>query len=74
MVITEMTAPEAEQAFNEKVSEFAWYEALELVKGQIGWLEYVPEGEPLSAERAQIVRDCRKLFVTLRRLNAKYID
>jgi len=52
----------------------SWYEATEMVKNQIGWLEYVPESELSDAEVEHLVLACRKAFVALRRLTARYID
>jgi hypothetical protein len=48
--------------------------AMQLVKNQIAWLEYVPEDELGESERERIVGACRKLYAVLRPLNAKYID
>lgn len=73
MTITEMTTTDAEREFDEH-AKASWYEAVDLVKEQIAWLEYVPEHELQTPEAARVVRDCRRLFATLRRLNAKYID
>lgn len=72
-----MKVSEAEAEFDAE----AFYEgkpyadgALELIKNQIGWLEYVPEAEFTESERERIVGACRKLYAVLRTLNAKYID
>jgi hypothetical protein len=52
----------------------SWYEATEMVKNQITWLEYVPEPELSDAEVEHLIVACRKAFVSLRRLTARYID
>lgn len=52
----------------------SWYEATELVKQQIAWLEYVPEPELSNGEVDHLLSAYCKAFVALRRLTARYID
>jgi hypothetical protein len=72
-----MKVSEAESEFDKE----GFYEgkpyaegAMQLVKNQIAWLEYVPEDELTDTEKERIVSACRKLYAVLRPLNAKYID
>jgi hypothetical protein len=62
----EITDPEARRA--------SWYRAAELVKNQITWLEYVPEGELIDSEVERLNAALCKAYVSLRRLTARYID
>lgn len=68
-----MSHAEAEAEFDAN-HEQSWYRATELIKGQIAWLEYVPEEQLPSGEKERIILGCRKLYATLRPLTAKHID
>lgn len=48
--------------------------ALETIKGQIAWLEYVPERELIDSERERILLACQRFFNQIRPLTHKYID
>lgn len=48
--------------------------ALETLKGQISWLEYVPDYDMTEKERERVCTAARKLFEKIRPLTEKYID
>lgn len=64
----------AERDFDDNVDEGAWYQAFKHVKGQMGWLEWVPESELNSAEAEVLIVKCRELYVAMRLLSEKYVD
>lgn len=72
------SATQIEKSFTELVYDSqghgSWYEALSVIKNQIGWLEYVPESELTDAEQERLINAAAKLFKTLRILTAKYVD
>jgi len=52
----------------------SWYQATEMVKNQIAWLEYVPESELSESEIERLVLSLQRAYVSLRRMTARYID
>lgn len=48
--------------------------ALETVKSQIGWLEYVPESQLTESEKERVLYACQKFYNHIRPLTHKYID
>lgn len=50
------------------------YLALDQIKAQIAWLEYVPEYEFSEAECERVRGAAKRLYCQLRRLTNKYID
>jgi hypothetical protein len=68
---------EIEAEFGSRVytdGKASWYEAVEMVKSQIEWLSYVPEGELSESELEHLILHLRRAYVSLRRLTARYID
>jgi hypothetical protein len=49
-------------------------EALEAIKNQIAWLEYVPDGEYSKGDRQRVLDACQDFFRSIRPLTRKYID
>jgi hypothetical protein len=48
--------------------------ALETVKNQIAWFEYVNEDELTTGERERVLAACQRFFLSIRPLTRKYID
>lgn len=48
--------------------------ALEELKNQIAWLEYVPEHEFTAAESARLIKACERTTIVIQKLNHKYMD
>ena len=52
----------------------SWYEATEVVKQRIAWLEHMPESEPTRDHQEAILKACRDFYETVQPLVAHYID
>lgn len=72
-----MTQSELEQEFREHVyqdNNGSVDIALETIKSQIGWIEYVPESELTESERERVLLACQRFYNQIRPLTHKYID
>jgi hypothetical protein len=71
--VTKMSITEIEAEYDKRVGD-SWYEAVDRVRSQVRWLEYVPEEESTEAEQQKIVGHAKKLYATLPRLTDEYVD
>ena len=52
----------------------SWYDALERLKNQVAWIEYLPESELSGPEAKAVCKAADNLIAVLTKLNHKYND